>query len=158
MQQLTILNTREVKKIKEHLQRQFGYALREDYAYLQSEKDKIFIINKDVAKIDLKKVIVDKLGLYFAELRNEEVRLSKEGAQLLGREAAENDQKLNNVVSLTAEEAKLYFQGVDLVKDLGQGSKLVLIGYGGEIIGCSRYKDGKVLNFLPKIHRGEVIL
>lgn len=158
MQQLAILNTRDVKRIKERLRQQFGYAPEEEYAYLQSEKDKIFIINREVAKIDLKKIIIDKMGLYFAELRNGEVRLSKEGAQLLGREAAEKNQKLMNVVHLTTEEVKLYFQGVDLAKDLGSESKLMLIEYQGDIIGCSRYKEGKVLNFLPKIHRGEVIV
>ncbi len=156
-QQLTILNSKEVRHIREIVTKQFGYFLEEDYAYLQNENRKIFLVNKDLSKIDTKKLIIDKLGLYFGEINDSEVRLSKEGAQLLGREAQKNKKELKNVVSLTAEELKEYFLGKDLETDLGS-NKLVLIEYDGEILGCTKYKEGKILNYLPKIHRGEVII
>lgn len=158
MQQLAILNTRDIKRIKEQLIRQFGYAPTEEYAYLKSEKEKIFIINKDVARIELKNLIIDKMGLYFAEDKGTEIRLSKEGAQLLGREAQKNKKPLKNSVNLSIEEVQTYFQGQDLEKDLGGENRLVLLQYEKDVLGCSRYKEGKILNFLPKIHRGEVIV
>jgi len=158
MQSLTILNTREVKRIKELLIQQFGYALQEDYAYLLNEKNKIYLVNKDAAKLDWKKLIIDKLGLYFAEDKETEIRLSKEGAQLLASEAKKNKKKLLNVVELTKEETKNYFQGQDLPKDLGVDSKNVFLQYKHNILGCAKYKEGKILNFLPKTYRGEVIL
>ncbi|MDO8656587.1 MAG: hypothetical protein Q7K45_05080 [Nanoarchaeota archaeon] len=158
MQSLTILNTREVKKIKEVLVSQFGYALQEDYAYLKNDKDKIFLVNKDAAKLDWKKLIIDKMGLYFAEDKETEIRLSKEGAQLLASEAKKNKQKLMNVVELSTEETKTYFQGQDLPKDLGADSKNIILQYKHNILGCAKYKEGKILNFLPKTYRGEAIL
>ncbi len=158
MQQLTILNTREVKRIKEVLISQFGYALQEEYAYLKSEKNKIYLITKDAAKLDWKKLIIDKMGLYFAEDKEMEIRLSKEGAQLLASEAKKNKKKLLNLVELSMEETKIYFQGQDLEKDLGDGSRNIIIQYKNNILGCAKYKEGKILNFLPKAYRGEVIL
>jgi len=158
MQKIVILNSREIREIKEILVEQFGYALPEDYAYLQTEKDKIFLITKDLVKLDLDKLIVDKLGLYFAEINHGEVRLSKEGAQLLGDEARKNKVTLLNVVPLSAEEMKKYFAGENLIKDLGPEKKLVLLKFESNIFGCAKYKEGEILNYLPKNHRGEVII
>jgi NOL1/NOP2/fmu family ribosome biogenesis protein len=153
MQQLNILNTREVKKIREQVIGQFGFFPKEDYAYLRNENNRIFLVNKDIARIELKKLKIDKIGLYFAEImKNEEVRLSKEGAQIIGKGAK------SNVIELNEGEIKEYFQGSDLDKDLGNDNKLVLLRYKDDIIGCAKYKEGKILNFLPKINRGTVIV
>lgn len=155
MQKLKILNNREVKKIKEAVLRDYGYFPEENYAYLLSEKNKIFLVNKDVARIDLEKLRIDRIGLCFAEMKDEKIRLSKEGAQLLAQEGLE---KLKNVVELTAEELKKYFLGEDLPKELGEESQFVLLKYKKDILGCAKYKDKNIINFLPKIHRGEIIL
>jgi len=158
MQQLTILNSREVKKIREVIVEQFGYFPEKEYAFLKGENEKVFIVNRDLEKIDLKKLIVDRVGLYFAELKEREIRLSKEGAQLLGHEAYLQGKELKNVIDFTGEELREYFQGVDVVKDLGVENRLVLLRYKQDIFGCAKYKEGKILNFMPKQHRGEVIV
>src|SRR3989338_3583356 len=101
MQQFAVLNTREIKIIREKLIEQFGYFLEEEYAYLQTEKKRIFVVNKDLGKINLKNLIIDRVGLYFAELmENSSVRLSKEGSQLLWKEAQKNKKKLKNIIEL----------------------------------------------------------
>jgi len=158
MQTLTILNSKEIKALKQQLENQFGYSFKEDYAYLRNEKDRIFIISKDLAKIDWKKLIVDKVGLYLGEDLAPEFRLSKEGAQLLYLEAKKNKVTLKKVVDLTKEEVKTYFTGIDLPKECGKENRLVILRYREDILGCAKYKEGRILNFLPKIHRGEVIL
>ncbi len=162
MQQLTILNTKEIRQLREMLLKQFGYFPKEDYAFLRNENNRVFLINKDVAKLDWQKLIVDKMGLYFGEFPErefgKEFRLSKEGAQLLGVWAKKDKVKLKNVVTLTAEEVKEYFQGRDLQKDCGTENQFVLLQYQNSIFGCAKYKEGRILNFMPKIHRGEVIL
>lgn len=160
MQHLTILNTKEIRQLKDMLLQQFGYFPKEDYAFLRNDKNKVFLINKDVAKIDWKKLIVDKVGLYFGEISESgaEFRLSKEGAQLLGVWAKQGEAALKNVVDFSSEEVKKYFQGEDLEKECGKENRLVLLQYQSDILGCAKYKEKKILNFLPKIHRGEVIL
>ena len=158
MQKLIILNSHEVKEIKEILVKEFGFAPSAEMVYLRNETNRIFIVNRDLARVDLQKLIVDRIGLYLAEISKERVRLSKEGAQWLAQEAKKEHKKLKNVVNLSLEETKIYFKGEDLDKDLGPDSHLVLLAYNEEVFGCAQYKQGKILNFLPKEHRGEVIL
>lgn len=144
--------------MKEKISGQFGYFPEENYAYLQTEKGKLFLITRDIAKIELQNLKIDRVGLYFAEVKENEIRLSKEGAQLLAEEARKNKKQLQNVVALTKDEVTFYFTGRDLEKDLGEQNRFVLLEYDNDIFGCAKYKEGKILNFLPKIHRGEVII
>ena len=73
--------------MKETLRKEFGYALQEGYVYLQNDKNRVFLVNKDMARINLNNLRIDRFGLYFAEYKNNQARLSKEGAQLLVKEA-----------------------------------------------------------------------
>ena len=155
MDKLKILNSREIKKVKNTVISEFGCFLKRDYAYLISKKNKIFIINKDISKLNLNNLKIDRVGLYFAEYYNEQVRLSKEGAQLLVRE---NNHKIKNQVNLDKEEIKSYFLGQDIEKDLSEKSKFVILFYKKNILGCAKYKNKKIINYLPKIHRGEVMI
>ncbi|HLC81808.1 MAG TPA: hypothetical protein VJH68_04065 [Candidatus Nanoarchaeia archaeon] len=152
------LNNKEIKKIRESFLEEYGYFWQEDYAYVLSEKERLSIISKDIAAMDLKQLRIDKIGLYVAEIKNNQVRLSKEGAQLLAQEAGKHKIALKNIHRLSAKEVQDYFKGLDLAKELGAESKLIILQHHDNVIGCARYKDGKILNFLPKIHRGEVIL
>ncbi|MFC1686895.1 hypothetical protein ACFL0E_00885 [Nanoarchaeota archaeon] len=92
MQKLKILNTRDLKEIKNKLKEQFDYSekLEKEHAFLLNQKDRIFMVNKDISRIDLEKLKVDKYGLYFGEWKNEELRLSMEGAWLVGQKAKKN--------------------------------------------------------------------
>jgi NOL1/NOP2/fmu family ribosome biogenesis protein len=153
MQKLKILNRKEIKKIQEKLKEQFNCSLENDYAYLINQKNKVFIINKDISKINLDNLKIDKMGLYFAEYSKNHVRLSKEGAQLLIR----NHPEASNLVTIDKSELKEYFKGQELKKDLGKDNRPVILKYNKEIIGYAQYKDKIILNYLPKIHRGEVI-
>ncbi len=158
MQKLTILNSKEIKLIKEQLIENFGVFFQEDYAFLENEKNKLFMINRDLGKIDLAKLRIDKLGLYVAERNEGVLRLSREGAQRLVLEARQKDLPVKNIVELSETEVKDYFLGLDLGKEQGGENRFVLLAYKKDILGCARYKEGKILNFLPKIHRGEVII
>ncbi len=158
MQSFTILNTRDVKHLKEAMEEDFGYALQGEYAFLKTEGDKLFIISKDLGNIDFSRLRIDKCGLYFAEWKEHQLRLSKEGAQLLVLEATTQKKEVQNLIPLTPEETKVYFGGHDLHRNLGEDAKAVILTYGDNVLGWAKYKEGKILNFLPKIHRGEVIL
>lgn len=160
MQKLKILNSKEVKRLKQLLEKQFSYAFQEDYAYLENEnKHKIYIVTKSIADIDLDKLRIDRYGVYMGELKGDQLRLSLEASQLLYKEAKENGVELSNVLELTKSELKEYFQGMDLEKpELSEESKLVLLKYGGDVFGCAKLKYGTLINFMPKIHRGEVIV
>ncbi len=130
---------------------EFGYALEEDYAFLLNEKGRLFIVNKDISRVDLRKLRVDKYGLYFGEW-NEELRLSMEGAWIVGEKAKKN------VVDLDEQEVRQYFLGEDLDKDLGEEKRWVLLRFKGEVVSCAKYKEKRILNYLPKIHRSKELM
>ena len=155
MKRINFLNSREVKKIREQLIKQFNYFPEGEYAYIQNDKGRLSIVNKDVARIELNNLRIDKMGLYFAENKPNNLRLSKEGAQLLVRLGGK---KVTNIIEIDKNEVKSYFKGNDLDKDLGEDNKLVILRHDDNILGCAKYKEGKILNFLSKIHRGTVIV
>ncbi len=152
---LTILNTREIKKIRENIIQQFGSFLKNEYVYLKNDKYKIFIVNRDISQIELKNLRIDRAGLYFAEVKGDQIRLSKEGTQLLFKE---NQGLLKNLIELNQDEVKRYFCGEDLEKNLSKDNRFIILIYEKNVLGCAKYKDGKIINFLPKQYRGETIL
>ncbi len=152
---MKILNSREVKKIQHNLIEQFGTKLEGEYAFFQNKKNKVFICTKDLAKIDFDRLRIERFGLYLGEI-SDEFRLSKEGAALFVTAAAKKGNKVETI-AISKEELIDYFRGNDLDKELGE-NRFVILDYEGNVIGCAKYKEGKILNFLPKIHRGTVIV
>ncbi|MBW2963259.1 hypothetical protein KY306_00600 [Candidatus Woesearchaeota archaeon] len=144
---LEVLNTREIKEIRKLLDSQFGFSGDLDYVFLKNEKNKIFIVSKDFKKIDFDKLKINTIGLYFGEWRRKELRLSLEGSQMIGPLAGKN------VVDLDEQQLKWYFEGMDLDMDLGAENRFVLLKFREDFIGCSKYKENKLLNFMPKEHR-----
>ena len=84
--EISFLQNKEVKKILELINKQWNAQLDwvKDYAFLLSTKDNLYIINREVDNIDFTKLNINAIGLYFAELKNGEIRLSIEGSQLVG--------------------------------------------------------------------------
>jgi len=159
MQKLNILNSKEIKRLKELLLEQFNYAFQEDYAYLESKKGRIYVVSKDISKLDLDKLRIDRYGLYLGEKKGNTFRLSMEATQLLFKEAKENKAELTNVFEINEKELRDYFQGMDIDKpEFKEENRLVLLQFREDVFGCTRLKEGKLLNFLPKIHRGEIII
>lgn len=145
-----ILNSKEVKAIAEMVQQQWGCELSsvvDEVGFLEGATGDIFLISRDVEKLDLERIRIDSLGLYFGEKKNDELRLSIEGSQLVGKAA------VKNVIQLDDAEFKLWLQGSDLEKDYGGCSGFVIMKHSGDFVGCGRCKEGKILNFVPKARR-----
>ena len=73
MESLKILKSREIKEIKQKLKEQFGFSKDLDYVFLQNEKGKAFITNKDLSSIDFEKLKINTIGMYFAHLKDKEL-------------------------------------------------------------------------------------
>ena len=145
MQKLKILNKKEIKKIIELIKKQWNADVNLDYAFLMNEKGKIFVVNKDIAKIELSKVRVNSVGMYFGMLNGNELRLTIEGSQLTGPKAKKN------VLELNEKEAKEWLRGEDLVKDAKQG--FLIIKRKDDFLGTGKSTGEKVLNFVSKARR-----
>ncbi|MBW2984189.1 hypothetical protein KY361_03685 [Candidatus Woesearchaeota archaeon] len=147
MQNLKILNKKEIKNILESIKTQWGCDVELNYAFLMNQKNRIFIANKELFDIDMKKIRINSLGLYFGEQVNEkEFRLTIEGSQLIGPRATKN------VVELSDSEMRAWLKGDDLDKDLNEKG-FIILKHGDDYLGTGKVKDNRILNYVPKTRR-----
>jgi len=149
MPQLKILNSKEIKKILKLIENQWNAKLKINYAFLQNNKNRIFIVNKDLEKINLEKLRFNSIGMYFCDLENG-IRLSIEGSQIVGPEANKN------LVEINKEQTKQWFKGEDM-EIKGNYDGFVIIKNNNDFIGCGKYKDSKVLNYVGKSRRVNLV-
>jgi len=146
MQNLKILNSKEKKEILKMLEKQFGFKQKLDYVFLKNNKDKIFIVNKDFSEIDLSKLRINSVGLYFARQINNDIRLSIEGSQIIGKKASKN------IIELSKEEMMDWLRGNDLNKET-KSKEFVLLKHENDFLGSGKCAEGKILNYVPKARR-----
>ncbi len=139
------LKSKEIKELKQRIAKQWGAELP-DYAFFMTEKNKIYVVSKDIAKLDLSLYRIIQVGMYFGELKNEQLRVTIEGSQVLGKTATKN------VIALSADQMKAWLRGEDLELE-ADVEGFALVKQGTDFIGSGKYKDGKLLNFVPKARR-----
>lgn len=145
MKKIEFLSGKEMKLILAFLKEHFGVNEKFDLGWYLS-KERLFCISRDIELINLKDFNVNAAGLYFGEWKNDELRLSIDGSQMIGSFASKN------IVELSDEELLAWLRGEDLDKKV-ENQGLVLILHGNDFVGCGKVKEGKILNFVPKIRR-----
>ena len=151
MQEQKILNKKEINEILELIELQWGAKLDMDYGFLMNNKKKVFIVNREISKINFSKLRLNSIGLYFCELDKKGIRLSIEGSQLIGTNACKN------IAELDYEDTKKWFMGGDLEKECKDCSGFVLLRYKNDFLGSGKYVNGKILNYLGKPRRANLI-
>ena len=146
MPELKILNSKEIKEILKLIEAQWGAKLKLDYAFLKNQKNRIFIINKNIGKIELEKLRINSVGMYFCEIDKVGIRLSIEGSQIVGPKATKNIAEINE------EQTKQWFKGEDLDIN-GNYSGFVIIKHNNDFLGTGKYKAGRILNYVGKSRR-----
>ena len=104
------------------------------------------MISRDLEKIDTSKIRINNLGLYIAEVKKEQLRLSIEGSQLIGPVATKN------VLELDTAQMKKWFKGEDIDVD-EEFEGFAILKHGDDFIGSGKYKEGHIINFVPKARR-----
>ena len=146
MQKLKILNSKERKRIQRQLEKQFETDFELDYEIFMNPKNKIFILNKDVSRINIDELRINSLGLYFGVEYDDSIRLSIEGSQLIGKTAKKN------ILELSDNETKLWMSGQDF-KTASDLKGFVLIKNNNEFLGCGKIVNKKLYNYVPKERR-----
>lgn len=153
MQNLKILNKKEVKSLLSMINKQFGCSVDTDildYVFLRNDKNKVFITNKKMNELDLTKLRINSMGLYIAEVREHEIRLSIEGSQIIGPYAKKN------IIELDEEQARKWMKGEDLSAE-GYAKEdypgFVIIKHKDDYLGSGKYSNGRILNYVSKIRR-----
>lgn len=149
MKNLRILNNKEIKKILSLIKQQWNASPKLDYGFLMNKENKIFLVNRDIAKIDLAKLRINSLGLYLGEIAHGELRLSIECSQLIGPFAKKN------IIELSDKEARDWLKGFDLEKQTDCTGHVILRN-NNDYLGTGRVKENRILNFIPKNRRLKV--
>ena len=147
MPELKILNSKEIKEIYGLIEKHWGAKIKLDYGFLKNNKNKIFIISKDISKIDISKLRLNSVGMYFCEADNLGIRLSIEGSQIIGPKATKN------VVELDEEETKKWFRGNDVEKECNDCNGFIILKHNKDFLGTGKYSNGKILNYVAKARR-----
>lgn len=147
MPELKILNNKEIKEILKLIESQWGAKLKLDYGFLKNNKGRVFLISRDISEIDISKLRLNSVGMYFCEIDNKGIRLSIEGSQIVGTKAAKN------VVELSEEEAKRWLKGEDLEKECKDCNGFVILRHNKDFLGTGKYANGRILNYVGKNRR-----
>ena len=148
MGDLKIFNKKKIKEVLEILKKQFGTIPTLDYGFVQTQKAKIYLVTKEFGQVDLTGARINTLGMYFCEWRNNEIRLSIEGSQLVGPTATKN------VLTISDEETKTWMSGQELENtDPTLDRQFVIIKNNTDFLGSGKIVNGRLLNFVPKVRR-----
>ncbi len=139
--------SRELKEFFKLIEEQYGKVppLFSKLAFIRG-KERIHAITRDVEKVDLQQLRINSMGLYIAEVKNGQLRLSIEGAQLVGPSATKN------VCELSDEQLREWFKGNDITIE-GKYEGFAILKHGTDYVGSGKYKEGVILNFVPKARR-----
>ena len=141
-----ILNSREKRDIFKILEAQFSFQGELPYVFLQNKENKIFLVTHDLERVALERLRVNNIGLYFCKRDKDGIRLSIEGSQLIG------DKSKKNIAEVSKEEMISWLKGEDLPCKKSYGG-YVILKHGKDFLGCGKYKEGKILNFVTKSRR-----
>jgi NOL1/NOP2/fmu family ribosome biogenesis protein len=149
MEEYNFLNNKKTKVILQDVEKQWGVPTEELKSYIfMQKKENLFITTEDIKRIELEKLRINSIGIYFGEYKHNNLRPSIEGSQIIGKFANKN------VLEIQEEDVKKWLMGKDL--DLEDDANLkgyLIIKHGNDFLGSGMLKDKKVLNFVPKSRR-----
>ncbi len=144
MRNFELLNSKEIKKLNKQLKEQFGNEFNfKEYLTFKTPRDRIYIVNKGFSDVDVAKLKINNIGLYFLSVMADGLRLSIEGSQLFKAK--------KNILELKKSDFEGWMTGEDL--DLEYEKGYVLIKYKDDFLGCGKSMGEKVLNYVPKPRR-----
>ncbi|HLC60989.1 MAG TPA: hypothetical protein VJJ52_06190 [Candidatus Nanoarchaeia archaeon] len=147
MQELKILNSKEIKEIYGLIEKQWGVKIKLEYGFLRNQKNRIFVISKDISAVDTSRLRLNTVGMYFCEFDSLGIRLSIEGSQIIGPKATKN------VVELNEEETKKWFRGEDIEKECVDCKGFVIMKRNDDFLGTGKYSNKRILNYVSKTRR-----
>ncbi len=146
---LKIFSRRDLKPIFRFIKEQWGINnldFLDNYAFKLVDETKLYIINREVFNLNFDKLNIATMGIYFGDWRKDELKLSIEGSQMIGKNATKN------ILDISKGLSRLWLRGFDLeLETTCEG--IVLIRLNNDFLGCGRVREGKIFNFIPYIRR-----
>ena len=149
MEYIKILSEQEKRKIENQLHAQFGIKEIPGKIVMRGE-EKLFLFTGEATEEEIRKIEavspVEKVGVYFAKLINEEIKLTIEGTQLL------KEQITKGIFQINDSQAEEWMMGREL--NLKSGLKgFVVMKNNDDYLGCGKASQEKITNFIPKSRR-----
>lgn len=149
MPQIKILNKKENQEIVNKLKKQFGIS-NLNGILVKYGPEKIFLYQGSFSEQEIKKleriVPVERIGIYFAKIQNNQIRLSIEATQIL------QEQINKNIFELDDEQVENWMMGQEL--DVQTGKKdFLIMKYQNDFLGCGKASEKKIGNYIPKNRR-----
>ena len=153
MQIKKVLSSKEIREIETIIEKNYGCKVGlHNYRVFMTGEEKIWIASKDIdfGIFDVLKRCY-RIGIYFGKLkRNRKIKLSIEGAMIVGRKAR------RNIVVVSEEEAKKFMRGYDVkAKEMidAELHNFVLVKWKDDFIGVGILREEYVENLVPKARR-----
>jgi NOL1/NOP2/fmu family ribosome biogenesis protein len=138
-----------VNTMNEFLLAQYGATFPQESFLLHSKENKIFMLTAQAESVRPKLQRINSQGLYVGEFNEAftQIRLSIEGSQLIGKNATQN------IYDLDSNELEQWAKGesINPTKDVPEG--YFLIRYKTDFYSVGRFKNGEIMNFVPKVRR-----
>lgn len=143
---MRFLKSKERKEFFQRLNAEYGYEGPTDFVVYEGGKDKFFIISRDLERIPFEDLYIRQGGLHVASDSHGDLRLTMDGAQLLGPHCTKQR------AQLSVEERDAWMKGQDVPYG-GELSGFVVVAWQEDILGCGRIVGDRVTNFVPKERR-----
>lgn len=149
MNYLKILNEHEKREIERGLHEQFGVNSIPGLI-IQRGEERLFLFTGNFSEEEIRKlealIPIERIGVYFAKIIGDSIRLSIEGSQIL------KEQITKNIFSLNSEEAEEWMKGHELLIKTGFRGFLIM-KHGSDFLGTGKASEEKIGNFIPKNRR-----
>jgi len=147
---INFLNSKEQKPLVKFLESHFGYTGDWNFVVYTNAQGRIYVARHSIGDAPLEKLNIKVAGIYLGEWRNDELRLTIEGSQLLGPQCTKQ------ILELTTPEVAQWMRGEDIPYS-GSEQGFVLVRHGADFLGTARASKGKLWNFIPKGRRVKII-
>lgn len=141
---LTFFNSKKNKMFLKVLEDQFGIVDKVPYVLAMSEKDNVYAADESIKELDLEELNIHSVGAYIGEWRHDGFRPSIEGSKLLAAK--------KNVLEVDEKIARMWMYGLDIPCS-EEIAGWVIIKCGDDFLGSGKFKEGKILNHVPKGRR-----
>lgn len=145
---MRIFNRKQIKEVQELANKTYDANLElVEFAMLStSKKEKLWVTNRGILENDFKPMRLNSVGVYFGRIHHGKLRLSIEGAQMVGKTAKKN------VAEITKEQVWDFIRGFDVSTETEslEENAYVLVKNNEDILGIAKYVSGTLENILPK--------
>jgi len=104
------------------------------------------MVSEAVYNLLVQQPFAGPVGLYIGEYNPRVIRLSMDGAQLLGSTASKN------IIELDEKQAQAWLQGKPMNYKAKHKGYVIVVNQGA-ILGCGRLSEGVLHSYVPKVRR-----